>query len=124
MSRNFLLGKKVDSLLTERLKSYYFPQMKVVLGVMTFSRQCDEPTSNAMLDAFIAHSAAPEIDSAIDYPTTSMESQTEQLLGRRFAREPTLRKQLKIASKVRSGMLLTALIDIYRSIHGVIANED
>ena len=74
----------------------------ICLGTMTFGEQVDEPTAHAILDRSLER-GIDFIDTAEMYAVPAREATfgaTETIIGRWFARNPSARQKLTLATKV------------------------
>ena len=74
----------------------------ICLGTMTFGEQVDEPTAHAILDRSLER-GIDFIDTAEMYAVPAREATfgaTETIIGRWFAKNPSARQKLTLASKV------------------------
>ncbi|MGW0117618.1 aldo/keto reductase [Streptomyces sp. NPDC003327] len=76
---------------------------RLVLGTMNFGPQTDEPTSHALMDAAL-DAGLNFFDTANVYGQTAGKGRTEEIIGSWFAKDPSHRDKVVLATKMYGHM--------------------
>ncbi|MFF5975527.1 aldo/keto reductase [Streptomyces sp. NPDC012769] len=76
---------------------------RLVLGTMNFGPQTDEPTSHAIMDAAL-DAGLNLFDTANVYGQSAGKGRTEEIIGSWFAKDPSRRDKVVLATKVYGNM--------------------